>query len=133
MNPVPATFPVFHWLAEQLQTPDWQARSLILQGQLGEQCLRARQFAHGLAVAISVDRPPSQCRAACLLLAATPEACDDALYLAEGKLWLWRRFAPALTLAEFDLLFKQQQIMVQLLAWRISRVEPVSRTWGGRL
>lgn len=133
MNPVPATFLVFHWLAERLQTPDWQARSLSLQGQLGEQCLRARQFSHGMAVAISVDRPPSQCRAACLLLAATPEACDDALYLADGKLWLWRRFASALTLAEFELLFKQQQIMAHLLAWRIPRAGSVTRPWGGRL
>jgi hypothetical protein len=69
-------------------------------------------------VALTIDRLPEQAAAACLVLAAIPEACDDGLFLDDGRLWLVRRYPPCVTEVEFDLLLKQQQAMVSLLAQR---------------
>lgn len=65
---------------------------------------------------MTLERPPRLAAEACLLLAATPEACDDSIYIADHRLWLLRRYVPALTESELDLLFKQQQALCALLA-----------------
>lgn len=109
-----------HWLAGRLERPQWSQAHAVVTGHLGDRLLRARRFGTGLTVALSLERPPQQAAQACLLLAATPEACDDALYQADGRLWLLRRYPVALTEVELDLLLKQQQSMAALLAPRES-------------
>lgn len=89
------------------------------------QC-RLRCFPTGLTVAMSLERPLSQAASACLLLAVIPEACDDALYIEQGQLWLLRRYARELTEAELDLLFKQQLVLAALFAPRKRALPPRS-------
>ncbi|MBM2883578.1 hypothetical protein JFK97_04180 [Chromobacterium phragmitis] len=120
-----------HWLASRLDRPQWSLADTVVSGQLGERAARARRFDTGLTVALTLDRPPRQAAGACLLLAATPEARDDALYLSGDRLWLLRRYPVALTEVELDLLFKQQQAMAALLAAR-ERAAPVPLPIAGR-
>ena len=115
MNKALDSSSVLRWLAERVARPQWSVAATVLTGMLGSRALRARGFACGATVAMSLERPPREAAEACLLLAATPDACDDAIYLASGQLWLLRRYIPALTEAELDLLFKQQQALAALL------------------
>ncbi|PHV11491.1 protein EsaB [Chitinimonas sp. BJB300] len=104
------------WLARRLAIPLPELRSAPLHGQLGERQLRARAFPSGLTVALVIDKPLQQASAVCLLLAATPEAADDTLYINEGRLWLLRRYPALLLDIELDLLLKQQQALAALLS-----------------
>lgn len=115
MNKAPDPSFVLRWLAGRIVRPQWSAAATVLTGILSTRSLRARSFPNGTTVALTLERPPQQAAEACLLLAATPEACDDALYIADNHLWLLRRYAPALTETELDLLFKQQQALGALL------------------
>lgn len=112
------------WIATQVGRPQWSQANSVITGTLGERQLRARCFPSGLTVALTLDRAPQHAAEACLLLAATPEACDDAIYLESDRLWLLRRYPVSLTEVELDLLFKQQQAMASLLASRDSAVPP---------
>ena len=84
-------------------------------GVYAERQIRLASFPMGLTVAVTLNRPVSQAPAACLLLAATPEAVDDALYIENNHLWLLRRYQEALTEVEIDLLFQQQLVLAALL------------------
>ncbi|MGQ5524529.1 hypothetical protein ACUHMQ_14890 [Chitinimonas sp. PSY-7] len=106
----------FAWLARRLAIPVPEQRSAPLLGQLGGRQLRARAFPTGLTIALALDRPVRQASAACLMLAATPEACDDSLYVNDDQLWLLRRYPVVLLDVELDLLLKQQQALAALLA-----------------
>lgn len=119
------------WLARLLEQPQWSQAQAVVAGNLGERRVRARRFGSGLAVALSLAWPVRQAAHACLLLAALPEACDDALYLAEGQLWLLRRYPAVLTAVELDLLLKQQQSVAALLAER-ERTTPAPAPTIGR-
>ncbi|AKK24879.1 hypothetical protein [Pandoraea oxalativorans] len=107
-----------HWLAHRLERPHWSVARTVLTGVLGTRDVRARRFATGLTVALSLDWPVPQAAQACLLLASLAEVCDDALYVAESRLWLLRRYPTSLTEVELDLLVKQQQSMAALLVPR---------------
>ncbi|TDR76580.1 protein EsaB [Paludibacterium purpuratum] len=96
----------------------WPVAGVVLSGRLGTGQCRARSFAYGPTVALTVERAPARAAEACLVLAATPAASDDGLYLDDGRLWLLRRYPPRLTESEFDLLLKQQQTLAILLAER---------------
>lgn len=109
---------ILRWLARRIVRPQWAAAATVLTGILGARSLRARSFSGGATVALTLERPPQQASEACLLLAATPDACDDALYLADNQLWLLRRYPTASTETELDLLFKQQQALAALLVAR---------------
>lgn len=104
------------WLARLLTQPQWSQAQAVVTGALGGRRVRARRFDSGLAVAVSLAWPVPRAAQVCLLLAALPEACDDAIYLAEAQLWLLRRYPAALTEVELDLLLKQQQSVAALLA-----------------
>ncbi|WP_150777803.1 protein EsaB [Pandoraea sputorum] len=104
-----------HWLAGRLERPHWSLAQAVVVGALRERDVRARRFGAGLTVALSLDWPVAQAAQACLLLASSPQSCDDALYLAEKRLWLLRRYPTSLTEVELDLLFKQQQSVAALL------------------
>lgn len=103
------------WLGDRLRAPAYSAGGAVLTGALGTRALRARRFDCGLAVGMALTRPLRRAADACLLLAATAEACDDALYVADGQLWLLRHYPPALREVELDLLIKQQQTLAALL------------------
>lgn len=118
-------------LAARLAQSRWSAAGSVATGMLGAHRARARSFDAGLTVALTLDRPVSQAPEACLLLASTPEACDDALYLADDSLWLLRRFPERLTEVEFDLLLKQQLALAALLAAR-DRAPPLVLPIAGR-
>ncbi|MBJ7262949.1 MAG: hypothetical protein JHC61_04070 [Burkholderiaceae bacterium] len=107
---------VLHWLAGRIAGPQWTVAATVLTGMLGSSPLRARRFSSGVTVAMMLERPPRLAPEACLLLAATPEARDDSIYMTDKHLWLLRRYVPALTESELDLLFKQQQALCALLA-----------------
>jgi hypothetical protein len=113
----------FEWLAQRIAQPVRSNSGRTLSGQFGRQPLRARCFASGLTVAMMLDRPLRQAGEACLLLATTPEACDDAIYTADGRLWLLRRYPERLLAAELEALIKQQQTLAALLA-----VQPTEST-----
>lgn len=121
-----------HWLAARLAQPQWSQAQAVVAGTLGERRVRARRFGSGLAIAVSLDWPVKQAAHVCLLLAALPEACDDAIYLADAQLWLLRRYPAALTEVELDLLLKQQQSVAALLAVR-ERAVPAPAPSIGRL
>lgn len=118
MNPKLDPPEVLRSLGQRVIEPQWSANATLLLGRLGAARCRARVFPHGLTVALQLARPLHKAPEACLLLAATPAACDDAVYVAEGGLWLLRRYLPRLTEVEFDLLLKQQQALSSLLAWQ---------------
>ncbi|MBV8047524.1 MAG: hypothetical protein JO171_10235 [Paludibacterium sp.] len=111
-------------LAARLTAPHWTLAGIALCGRLGGCQCRARRFDGGLTVALTIERPPERAAEICLVLAATSEACDDGLYLDDGRLWLLRRFLPRLTEVEFDLLLKQQLTLASLLAYRPSAAGP---------
>lgn len=104
-----------NWLANRLERPHWSLARAVVTGVLGARTVRARRFSTGLTVALSLDWPVPRAAQACLLLASLPQACDDALYMADARLWLLRRYPTSLTESELDLLFKQQQSMAALL------------------
>lgn len=104
------------WLAGRIGAPWPGAACATLTGLLGERRLRARRFPDCLTIALCLDRPLTAAPQACLVLAATPEACDDGLYLADHRLWLLRRYPVPLLPCELDLLLKQQQALAALLA-----------------
>ncbi|WP_175007343.1 protein EsaB [Burkholderia lata] len=106
---------ILRWLAERIVCPQFAVVATVLTGTLGVRHMRARRFPDGVTVALTLERGPQQAAEACLLLAATPEARDDALYLADNQLWLLRRYPTALAETELDLLFKQQQALAALL------------------
>ncbi|QAU24836.1 protein EsaB [Dyella sp. M7H15-1] len=106
----------FNWLAQRIEQPVCSNSGRVLSGQLGQRLIRARYFVTGLTVALTLDRPLAQAAEACLLLATTPEACDDSVYSADNRLWLLRRYPERLLASELDLLIKQQQTLAALLA-----------------
>ncbi|MFM0515148.1 hypothetical protein [Paraburkholderia sp. RL17-373-BIF-A] len=83
MNKVLDPFLVLRWIAERVHEPRWAAEGSLLIGSLDVGAIRARAFTSGTAVAITLQRPVSNVSDVCLMLAATPEACDDALYIVE--------------------------------------------------
>lgn len=105
-------------LSARVEHPIFSVGGAVLNGALSQRRLRARCFGNGLTVALALTRQPRHAPALCLALAAQPEACDDALYLADSRLWLLRRYPLALQPVEFDLLLKQQQALAGLLDQR---------------
>lgn len=103
------------YLSKRIEHPILSVGGTVLNGALQRRRMRSRTFPTGLTVALALTRPLRQANDACLMLAATPEACDDALYVADSRLWLLRRYPPALQPVEFDLLLKQQQTLAALL------------------
>ncbi|MBT2869673.1 hypothetical protein JQK19_20800 [Chromobacterium violaceum] len=103
------------WLSLRLASPQWSQGGLVLEGALGERLVRAMRFDDGPTLALRLEASEGDARRICLLLAATEEALDDAVYLAGGRLWLLRRYPPCLTETELELLIKQQQALAQLL------------------
>lgn len=90
-------------LAMYLNHTDWSVGQQSLTGTLQDRHLKGRYFASGICVAITIAWPLAQASRACLLLAASPETLDDALYVEQQQFWLLRRYPPVLTEAEFDL------------------------------
>ncbi|MFM0515431.1 hypothetical protein [Paraburkholderia sp. RL17-373-BIF-A] len=129
MNKVLDPFLVLRWIAERVYEPRWAAEGSPLTGSLDVGAIRARAFTSGTAVAITLQRPVTQASDVCLMLAATPEAYDDALYIVDNRLWLLRRYPVVLTETELDLLFQQQLALVALLAARgegATRILPIT-------
>ncbi|WP_279451988.1 protein EsaB [Aeromonas dhakensis] len=118
-------------LAKMIAHPVWSQGNRTLTGTLQGRRLKGRDFATGPCIAMTLTWPPEQARQACLLLAATPEACDDALYLEQGELWLLRRYPAILTEVELELLLKQQLAMAALLV-PAARTSPPPRPFIGR-
>ncbi|MDA6076077.1 protein EsaB [Edwardsiella anguillarum] len=95
-----------------------------LTGTLQGRRLKGRYFASGMCVAITIAWPLAQASQACLLLAASPETLDDALYVEQEQFWLLRRYPPLLTEAELDLLPQQQLAMAGLLMPAVREPHP---------
>ncbi|ACY83710.1 hypothetical protein ETAE_0865 [Edwardsiella piscicida] len=113
-------------LAMYLNQADWSQGQQSLTGTLQDRRLKGRYFASGMCVAITIAWPLAQASQACLLLAASPETLDDALYVEQEQFWLLRRYPPALTEAELDLLLQQQLAMAGLLAPAVRDTHPES-------
>lgn len=107
-----------HLLAVRLEHTRWTQADKAVTGLMQDRLLRLNSFASGLTVAMAIGNAPPRISQTCLLLAATEEACDDALYLEQGLLWLLRRYPAELTEVELDLLFKQQWTLAILLTAR---------------
>ncbi|EAA3660122.1 protein EsaB [Salmonella enterica subsp. enterica] len=128
LNPTQA----LQWLARMIEHPVWSKCNRSLTGTLHGRPLKGRDFATGLCIAIKLSWPVRQINQACLLLAATPEAGDDAIYMEQGDLWLMRRYPATLTEVELELLLKQQLAMVALLV-PPDRLAPTPCPFLGRL
>ncbi|WP_232351060.1 protein EsaB [Edwardsiella ictaluri] len=113
-------------LAMYLNHTDWSVGQQSLTGTLQDRHLKGRYFASGICVAITIAWPLAQASQACLLLAASPETLDDALYVEQQQFWLLRRYPPVLTEAEFDLLLQQQLAMAGLLTPPVRETHPGS-------
>lgn len=109
---------VLRWLYSRVSEPSWRVASTVLTGKMGGRALLARRFQDVVTIALTLERQLATADKACLLLAATPEALDDALYVADGFVWLLRRYPPVLTETELELLIKQQQSVASLLSDR---------------
>ena len=119
------------WLEPLLRKSRWQHAGTVLAGTFGEWQTEARCHANGLTIALQLDRPAQQALGAAQVLAATPEARDDGIYLADGQLWLVRRYPEPLTEVELDLLFKQQRALAALLVVRRTMTQDPPPLRGG--
>lgn len=102
-------------LATLMANSVWSHSNRTITGTLQGRSLKGRDFPTGPCIAMTVDMTVAQLSHACLLLAATAEACDDALYIERDQLWLLRRYPVLMTEVELDLLLQQQHVMASLL------------------
>lgn len=117
-------------LATIIKQAVWSQGNRALTGTLKGRYVKGRVFASGTCISMTLAWPLQQASRACLLLAATTEARDDALYIEQEQLWLLRRYPVALTEVELDLLLQQQLTLAELLVPPAKNVLPSPPSFG---
>lgn len=88
-----------------------------ISGTLLNQDLKVGIFPAGVCVSITTAWPVACIAKLCLLLAATPEICDDAVYVEMDKVWLLRRYPENISQSDLELILKQQIAIASILKY----------------
>jgi hypothetical protein len=103
------------WLKGLIELPQIHETTQSIVGKSRDRRVRARCFHTGTVISLSITTSERKISKLCMVLAANSDSIDDGVYYYKNTFWFMRRYDPAVTFTELDILFKQQIVIATLL------------------